>query len=149
MRRARHLKILIKFEGKAQKNTVISDIPKSIYTTKKPVRVFLERVFCINFKLFSGLRLAGGTENIDDLVHVELFELVAGGAEILAGVEFGGLGGEHFAHFCRHSQSAVGVDVDFADCGFRRLAELLFRNADCGFELSAVLVYHVNILLRN
>lgn len=29
-------KILIKFEGKAQKNTVISDIPTSIYTTKNP-----------------------------------------------------------------------------------------------------------------
>lgn len=33
-------KILIKFEGKAQKNTVISDIPKSIYTTKNPSEFF-------------------------------------------------------------------------------------------------------------
>ena len=40
MRRARHLKILIKFEGKAQKNTVISDIPKSIYKTKNPSEFF-------------------------------------------------------------------------------------------------------------
>ena len=148
MRRARHLKILIKFEGKAQKNTVLTDIPKSIYKIKKPSE-FSSDGLCINFNLFRELRLAGGTENIDDLVHVELFELVAGGAEILAGIEFSGLGGEHFAHFCRHRQSAVGVDVDFADCGFRRLAELLFGNADCRFKLSAVLVYHVNILLRN
>lgn len=148
MRRARHLKILIKFEGKAQKNTFFNILSTSIYTTKNPSE-FSSDGLCINLNLFRKLRLAGGTENIDDLMHVELFELVAGGAEILAGVEFSGLGGEHFAHFCRHSQSAVGVDVDFADCGFRRLAELLFGNADCGFELSAVLVYHVNILLRN
>lgn len=36
-------KILIKFEGKAQKNTFFNILSTSIYTTKKPVRVFLER----------------------------------------------------------------------------------------------------------
>lgn len=37
------------------------------------------------------LSLAGRTENALDLVHIELLELVAGGAEILSGIEFGGL----------------------------------------------------------
>ena len=41
MRWTYHLKkILIKFEGKAQKNTVISDIPKSIYKIKNPSEFF-------------------------------------------------------------------------------------------------------------
>lgn len=61
------------------------------FTQQKTRPSFSRTGFGINFKLFRELRLAGGTENIDDLVHVELFELVAGGAEILSGIEFGGL----------------------------------------------------------
>src|SRR5438874_4049140 len=40
---------------------------------------------------------------------------VAGGAEVVAGVEFGWLRSEDFADFGGHGQSQIGVDVDLAD----------------------------------
>lgn len=56
-----------------------------------------------NAGLFSyggDLRLLGfavRTENLLDLVDVELLHVVAGGTQVLAGVELGGFGGEDLA----------------------------------------------------
>ena len=82
-------------------------------------------------------------------MHVELFELVARGAEVFAGVEFRGLFDEYLADCRSHRQTPVGVDVDFANRRLRGFAELFFGDTDRRFELAAVFVDFVNILLRN
>ncbi len=61
------------------------------------------------FPLFS---LAGRTEDVLALVHVELLQLVASGTQVLAGVELGGLLGQHLTNGCRHGQTTVRVDGD-------------------------------------
>ena len=78
---------------------------------------------------------------------VELLHVVAGRAEILAGVKFGGLLGENLAHGSSHGQTAVRVDIDLAYRALGSLAELFFRDTDSVGELAAILVDGVNFVL--
>ncbi len=78
---------------------------------------------------------------------VELLHVVAGRAEILAGIKFGGLLGENLAHGSGHGQTAVRVDVDLAHRALGSLAELLFGDADSVGELAAILIDGVNFIL--
>ena len=48
-----------------------------------------------------------------------------------------------------HRKPAIAVDVDLADVGLRRLAELLFRNTDVVLQFPAVFVDHLHIFRRN
>ena len=90
-----------------------------------------------------------GTEDIDDLVLVELLHLVAGGSEVLPGIEFAGLGGKHLADCGCHGETGIGVDVDLADSALCSLAELVLRDTDSVRKLAAVLVDDVHIFLGN
>ena len=95
------------------------------------------------------LCFAVGAEHVEDLVLVELLHLVAGRAEIFAGIELSGLLVEHLAHGCGHGKTAVGVDVDLAYVHLGCLAELLLGDADSVRKLAAILVDDVDILLGN
>src|SRR4051812_17982535 len=64
--------------------------------------------------LDDGLVLAGAVEDVE-LALDHLGDGFAGGAEVVAGVELGGLGGEDFADLGSHGEAEVGVDVDLAD----------------------------------
>ena len=48
-------------------------------------------------------------------VHVQFFQFVAGWSEVFARIKFARFGCKHFAYGSCHSQTAVGVDVDFAN----------------------------------
>ena len=60
------------------------------------------------------LSLAVRSEDVDDLVHIELLHLVAGGAAVLAGIELTRLLNEDLADGSSHCETGVGVDVDLA-----------------------------------
>lgn len=90
---------------------------------------------------------ACGAEHGYDLVLVELLHVVAGRAEIFAGVEFLGVLGEGLAHGGGHGQTRVRVDVDLADVHLGSLAELLFGDTDCVGELATELVDGVDLVL--
>ena len=93
--------------------------------------------------------VVGGAEHVDDFVLVEFLQHVAGGTEILAGVEFRGLFHEDLADASGHGETAVGVDVDLADGGLGSFAELVFADADGVLQLAAVLVDHLHVFLRD
>ena len=57
-------------------------------------------------------------------MHVEFLHLVAGGTQVLAGVELAGLLVEDLAHGGGHGETAVAVDVDLADGALGGFAEL-------------------------
>lgn len=97
-------------------------------------------------KLFG---FAVAAENVDDFVTIEFLHVVAGRAEVFAGVELTGLLSEDAANSCCHGETAVGVDVNFADCALGGFAELLFGNTDCIGKLAAELVDGVDFFLRN
>ena len=80
---------------------------------------------------------------------VELLHVVASRTEVLAWVEFSWLLSEYLADSCGHCKTAVGVDVDFANCALCCLAELLLWNTDCIGKLATELVDGVNLVLRN
>ena len=52
-------------------------------------------------------KLVVRAQDIDDLVHIELLHVVAGGSEVLARVELGGLLGEGLADGSSHGETAV------------------------------------------
>ncbi len=104
------------------------------------------RVGVIRSVLFG---FAVGTEHVDDFVLVKLLHLVAGRAEVFAGVELTGLVVEDLADSGGHGQTGVGVDVDFANGALGSLAELLFGDTDGIGELAAVGVDDVDIFLGN
>ena len=61
------------------------------------------------------LSLAAASQNSLDLVHNQRLNGVAGGAQILAGIEVGGFSARYFADSGSHSQTQVRVHVDLAD----------------------------------
>lgn len=84
-----------------------------------------------------------------DFVLIEFLHVVASRAEVFAGVKFSGIKCEDFADSGGHGQTAVGVDVDFADSAFGSFAELFFGNTDCIGKFATVLVDGFNFFLRN
>lgn len=48
-----------------------------------------------------------------------------------------------------HSKTDIGVDVDLTYCKLSCLTKLLFRNTHCIRHIAAILVNHLNELLRN
>ena len=82
-------------------------------------------------------------------MHVELFHLVASGAEVFTGIELTRLVMEYLADCCGHCKTAVRVDVDLADCALGSLAELLLGDTYCVRKVAAVLIDDVDIFLRN
>ena len=96
----------------------------------------------------SGLSLSGRTQDAFAFVHVELLQLVAGRAQVFAGVELCGLVYEDLADGCGHGQTAVRVDVDLADCALGGAAKLLFGNTYGILERTAVRVDDFYVLLR-
>ena len=82
-------------------------------------------------------------------MDVEFLHLVTGGAQIFTRVKLTGFVVEDLADGGGHCKTAVGVDVDLADCALGGLAELLFGNANCIGQLTAELVDDVYILLRD
>ena len=82
-------------------------------------------------------------------MHIKFLHFVAGRAEVFAGIKLTGFLSEDLADGCGHCKTAVGVDVDLADCALGCLTELLLGNTYCIGKFSAELVDCVNILLRN
>ena len=80
---------------------------------------------------------------------VELLHIVASRSEVLAWVELSWLLSEYLADSCSHCKTAVGVDVNLANCALGSLAELLLRNTDSIGELASKLVDSINLVLRN
>ena len=96
---------------------------------------------------FAGVTRA--TENVDEFVFDEFFDVRSCGFEIFSRVEFGGIVVEEFSDRSGHCKTEVGVDVDLADgklCGF---TQLFFGNADSVGHLAAVVVDHLYVFLRN
>ena len=95
------------------------------------------------------LSLTCATENVDQLVTNDLFDVCSCGLEIFSGVELGGLFVEELTDGTGHCKTKVGVDVDLTNGERSSLAELIFGNTDCIGHLTAVLVNHLNVFLRN
>ena len=66
--------------------------------------------------------------------------VVATGSDILTRIEMFGMRHEVFTNTGSHCKSKVGVNVDFANCRFRRFTELIFGNAYCVTEFAAIVV---------
>src|SRR6185436_2911923 len=91
--------------------------------------------------------LAGTVEHVQFALH-HADDRFAGGAEIVAGVEFGGLGGEDFADFGGHGQAQVGVDVHLAHAVFLHgHGDLVLRHALGVGHSAAVFVDQVDEFL--
>ncbi len=80
-------------------------------------------------------------------MFVEFFHFVASRAEVFAGVKFAGFGGEDFAYGCGHGETAVGVDVDFANGALGGFAEFFFGDTDSVGKFATVFVDDVNVFL--
>ena len=78
---------------------------------------------------------------------VEFFHVVASGTEVFAGVEFSGLFSEDAADSGGHSETAVAVDVDFANGACGCFAELFFGDTDCVGKFATEFVDGVNFVL--
>ena len=95
------------------------------------------------------LSLAGAAENVYNLVLVKFLHVVASRAEVFAGVEFAWFLKEYATNGGGHGQTAVRVNVDFADSALGGLAELLFGDTDGIGKLTAKHVDGINLLLGN
>ena len=82
-------------------------------------------------------------------MDVHLLHFLAGRLEVLAGIEVARVLSKILADGAGHGQTAVGVDVDLADGALGGLAELLLGDTDSVRQVTAVLVAHVDILLRD
>ena len=106
-----------------------------------------------DFRVALGVRLklslASAAKNVAQLVADELLDVGAGGLEILARVKLVGMFIEEGAHGAGHGKAQVGVDVDLADGELCGLAQLILGHADSVGHLAAVLVDHLDILLRD
>ena len=98
-----------------------------------------KRLFCLSV----------GTENVHDLVGIELLHLVTGRSQILPRVEFARFLIEYLADGCSHGKTGIGIDVDLADCALGSLTELLLRDTYCIRKLATVGVDDVHIFLWN
>lgn len=94
-------------------------------------------------------QLAVRSENLFDLVLVELDHEVTSRSAVLTRVELTRFLSEYLTYSCSEGQTRVRVDVDLANSALGCLAELLLRNTNCVRQLSAILVDHVNIFLWN
>lgn len=94
-------------------------------------------------------QLAVRSENLFDLVLIELDHEVTSRSAVLTRVELTRFLSEYLTYGCCEGQTRVRVDVDLANSALGCLAELLLRNTNCVRQFSAILVDHVNILLRN
>jgi hypothetical protein len=99
------------------------------------------------YRTISGFAVAA--EYVHDFVTIEFLHVVASGAEVLARVEFRRLLSEYAANGSGHSQTAVGVDVDFANGALCSFAKLFFGDTDSVGELAAEHVDSVNFFLGN
>ena len=82
-------------------------------------------------------------------MFVHLLHLLAGGLQILTGIEVAGELVEVLTDGRSHCQTAVGIDVDLANGALCSLTELFLGDTDGIGELSAVGVDDINILLRH
>lgn len=73
----------------------------------------------------------------------------AGVAQVLTGIEMVGMFRKMFADSRRKGNAEVGIDIDFADRHFRRLAQLGFGNTDGVGHMSAEFVDDRHLVLRN
>ena len=96
-----------------------------------------------------GLELVVAAEHFHDFVDVHLLHVLASGLQVLAGIEVAGLLVEVLADGSGHGQTAVAVNVNFADCALAGFAELFFGNTNCVGQLAAVSVDGVNLFLGN
>jgi len=97
----------------------------------------------------SFLELVITAKYFHNLVDVHLLHVLASGLQVLTGIEIAGLLVEVLADGSGHSQTAVAVDVDLADCALAGFAELLFGNTYCIGQFAAMCVDGVNLVLRN
>ena len=98
------------------------------------------------YDLFS---FAVGTKHVDDLMLVELGHQVTCRTAVLTRIELTRFLCEYLTNGGGESQTGVRVDVDLANSRLGSLAELFLRNTYCVRQLTAVLVDHIHILLRN
>ena len=68
------------------------------------------------------------------------FDGFPGRSQILTGIEVTGVLREVFADGCRHGQTQVRINVDFADTESSRFQQHVFRNALGSVQFAAVLV---------
>ena len=69
---------------------------------------------------------------------------IAGGAQLLAGIEFFGMLDEELANLSGHRQADIGIDVDLADTMLGSFGDHVFGNTLCAGDLAAVLVAFFN-----
>ena len=93
--------------------------------------------------------VTGRAENVTVLAGIQLFEHVAGRTEVKTGIEDGGIVVHGLADSGGHGKTAVGVDVDLADCALGGFAELILTDTDGVFQSAAVFVDDLDHVLRN
>ncbi len=107
----------------------------------------IRRIFVSRLQAFAGF--ARATENVDEFVLDEFFNVCSCGFEIFSRIEFGGIIVIELSDRSGHCKTEVGVDIDFANREFCGFAELFFGNADSVGHFAAVVVDHLNVILRN
>lgn len=78
-----------------------------------------------------------------------LLNSLASRFQILTRIEMIRMLCEVLADVACHSKTDIGVDIDLTYCKLSCLTKLLFRNTHCVRHIAAVLVNHLNELLRN
>ena len=85
---------------------------------KKPVPEY--GLWVLNYDLFNGLRFAGATQNVLDLVFYDFLYAFSGGSQVLYGIEVRGILVVVLSDSCGNRHFQVGVDIDLSDshlCG--------------------------------
>ena len=90
-----------------------------------------------------------GSENINDLVSDHILNSLTSGLEILAGIEVIGMLNEVLTDVSGHCKTDIGVDIDLTYCKLSSLTKLFLGDTYGIGHISAVLVDHLNELLRN
>ena len=77
---------------------------------------------------------------------IKLCHQITSRTAILTRVKFARFFSKDFTNCGSEGQTAVRVNVNFANSTLRRLAQLLFRDTDGIRQFTAVLIYNLNIL---
>lgn len=114
------------------------------FVHKKRTRLNVRVLFCFWF-LCPTSDFVVAAQNVDKFVFYALFNEFPSRAEVLSGIEVGGVFCEVLSDCGREGKAQIGVDVDFADGHGSCFSEHIFGYAFCAGHGSAVLIDHFHV----
>lgn len=91
--------------------------------------------------------MASRTKDFTVLAGVHGSKVSAGFTKVLTWVEPVWVFCEALTNSAGHDHTAIGIDVDLANCGFRGFTKLVFWDTDCIWHLATIFVDHLDIIL--